>query len=262
MSVKSEADTCEGAGMLERHLATLSERGTDPRDPRLLVGGEGRLSIHYAPFDHVNPQARIAIVGITPGAHQAGQSIRRLRERLEAGDTLRAASMAAKEFASFSGPMRDNLVDMLDFVGVGRWLGLQTCRELWEGRTDLVHFTSAIRYPTFRDGENYSGSPAIGKSRLLRDAMDRWFAEELAALPDALWIPLGDKVAAAIRECAARASLSPRLLDGLPHPSGANGERIAYFLGRKERSRLSAKTNPDAIDRGRRAAEEAVRKLV
>mgnify|MGYP003583822180 CR=1 FL=1 len=41
------------------------------------------------------------------------------------------------------------------------------------------------------------------------------------------------------------------ILDGLPHPSGPNGERIAYFLGRKARHELSAKTLPQKIDDAR-----------
>ena len=37
----------------------------------------------------------------------------------------------------------------------------------------------------------------------------------------------------------------------MPHPSGANAERIAYFLGRKSRDQLSVKTNADRIDDAR-----------
>ncbi len=40
-------------------------------DPRLLIDREGDLEVRYAPFDHVNPEARIVILGITPGAKQA-----------------------------------------------------------------------------------------------------------------------------------------------------------------------------------------------
>lgn len=42
-----------------------------------------------------------------------------------------------------------------------------------------------------------------------------------------------------------------RVLEGLPHPSGANAERIAYFLGRKNRADLSVKTIPSKLDRAR-----------
>jgi hypothetical protein len=49
-----------------------------------------------------------------------------------------------------------------------------------------------------------------------------------------------------------------RVLEGLPHPSGANAERIAYFLGRKPREMLSAKTSAASID----AARERIKALV
>ncbi len=64
--------------------------------------------------------------------------------------------------------------------------------------------------------------------------------------------PLGDKVAEALHFLADQ-GMRPRdrVLDGLPHPSGANAERIAYFLGRKNRNDLSTKTNPEKIDRAR-----------
>ncbi|CAB4824516.1 unannotated protein [freshwater metagenome] len=65
-------------------------------------------------------------------------------------------------------------------------------------------------------------------------------------LPNAVWVPLGPAPASAL------AMLSrDGVLDGLPHPSGANGERIAYFLGRKERQYLSAKTNAAKLDAAR-----------
>ena len=41
----------------------------------------------------------------------------------------------------------------------------------------------------------------------------------------------------------------------IPHPSGANAERIAYFLGQKPRDRLSAKTDPTRIDAARASLE-------
>lgn len=37
----------------------------------------------------------------------------------------------------------------------------------------------------------------------------------------------------------------------MPHPSGANAERIAYFLGQKNRETQSAKTNADSLDKAK-----------
>ena len=49
-----------------------------------------------------------------------------------------------------------------------------------------------------------------------------------------------------------------RILDGLPHPSGANAERIAYFLGRKNKDALSVKTNAEKLDH---AKSSMIRKI-
>jgi len=56
----------------------------------------------------------------------------------------------------------------------------------------------------------------------------------------------------ALRYLSGAGHLNPdRVLDGFPHPSGANAERISYILGAKEASQLSSKTNPHVLDRAR-----------
>ena len=68
-----------------------------------------------------------------------------------------------------------------------------------------------------------------------------------------MFVPLGDKVSEALHFLATQGVLArDRILDGLPHPSGANAERIAYFLGTKNRVALSVKTNPEKIDLARK----------
>lgn len=57
----------------------------------------------YAPFDHVNRAARIAIVGMTPGRFQAANALRAAQEALRAGQSVEIAAEKAKVFASFSG---------------------------------------------------------------------------------------------------------------------------------------------------------------
>ena len=216
---------------------------------RLLLGQENSVSISYAPFDYIQNGARIAIVGITPGAQQARNALLEARRQLIAENDPSAALKAAKTFASFSGPMRGNLVAMLDHVGLNGWMGVGSTAEVWSTRSDLVHFTSVLRYPVFVDGENYSGAPSMISAPLLREALIRNLGEEVAALPDAVWVPLGPKATEGLGLLVKLGLLSAdRLLLGLPHPSGANAERIAYFLGRKDRASLSIKTSPDAIE--------------
>jgi hypothetical protein len=216
---------------------------------RLILAQDGRFTVAFAPFDHVNTSARVVIVGITPGRRQASDALVAARRLLLSGDDLAAASKAAKETASFAGPMRANLVAMLDHVGLQRRLGIATCADLFGARRDLVHYTSALRHPVFVDGANYAGDAQIVTRPILRAQVETHLANEARALPDALWLPLGPHPARALALLVRMGLLKQgQVLDGLPHPSGANGERIAYFLGRKAREALSAKTDAGSLD--------------
>jgi len=234
---------------------------SDPRTAAQLALAQtdvrGRtVSMVYAPFDHVNPTARIAIVGLTPGLQQARNALSAARAALRRGASVNDAAAEAKVFASFSGPMRANLVAMLDRIGVARRLGVASTASLWGERADLIHFTSALRYPVFIDGENWSGQPDALRVPLMRDWLLTYLGEELRSLQGALLVPLGPKVSAMLAYLASQGVVDrSRILDGLPHPSGANAERIAYFLGQKPRDRLSAKTNPERLDAARASLE-------
>lgn len=241
--------------------AELEAEIADPRHLLLVSGAAGgrRIDVAYAPFEHLNADARIVIVGLTPGRQQMGNALRELRRALVAGASPDDALAAAKIHASFSGPMRTNLVDLLDAIGVARLLGISSTATLWTTDTRLVHFTSALRNPVFIDGANYSGSPSMLTTPMLLDQLRSGFAKEVAALPNALFVPLGPKVSEAV-ELLVREGMvkDERLLSGLPHPSGANAERIAFFLGRKSRETLSNKVVPDLLDAARHGLRSKV----
>nr|WP_019366176.1 hypothetical protein [Pseudomonas luteola] len=216
----------------------------------LMLGSEGDLQTFYAPFDYVNQQARVTICGITPGFEQARQALKEAQKQLRSGATLEQAKKAAKEAASFAGPLRKNLVAMLDHVGLNTMLGITSCARLFDTHTHLVHYTSALRYPVFVGGKNYSGSPSmLRRATLLKQVKDH-LAEEIKALgPECIYVPLGPKVAEVFEYLQSKGLLRrEQILNGLPHPSGENGERINYFLGKKSREALSSKTNPAVID--------------
>src|SRR5262245_61095231 len=102
----------------------------------------GDITISYAPFEHIQRNARVVIIGITPGAQQAANALIAVRGQLLAGANHAAALAATKVFASFSGPMRANLVALLDCIGLARWLGLASSDLLWRTASGAVHFTS------------------------------------------------------------------------------------------------------------------------
>jgi hypothetical protein len=221
-----------------------------------------QIEVAYAPFDFVNHSAQIVIVGLTPGRQQMRNALLEARRSLRAGRSEQEAMSDAKIFASFSGPMRSNLISMLDSMKINQLLGISSTATLWKEHSEKVHFTSALRYPVFVDGKNYSGSPAIVSTPILRSQLMNWFASEMSILKNAFFVPLGPKVAEAVQTVASHLNIdSNKILSGLPHPSGANSERIAYFLGRKHRDQLSSKVEPERICAAREELEIKISQL-
>lgn len=233
---------------------TIGREAGTPSELLMRAGTSGskQLQVAYAPFDFVNNKARVVIVGLTPGAQQMRLSLEEAGRCLRAGMDMAEAIRRAKAHASFGGSMRNKLVELLDFIGVNRFIERPTTAALWSRDQELAHFTSCLRYPVFVDGSNYSGNPKIMQTPFLRAELERWLVEEMRALPDAVWVTLGDHGAEAARHAAKIAGLDrDHLVSGLPHPSGANNERVAYFLGQKPRADLSAKTNAAKMDASR-----------
>jgi hypothetical protein len=151
---------------------------------------------------------------------------------------------------------------MLDAIGLAAWLGMPSTAGLWHEENHLVHFTSAVRYPLFVDGENWSGQPDILRCDLIRGWVERFTAVELANLGAAALVPLGPAVTRALQHLATVGFLDEaRLLTGLPHPSGANAERVACFLGVKPPHLASAKTDARALVAARDRLQRQVASL-
>ncbi|WP_223146926.1 uracil-DNA glycosylase family protein [Methylomonas fluvii] len=237
------------------------ENGYFPED--LLIQKQGSFSVWYSPFDYVNPAAKIVLVGITPGYQQASNALRKAHQVLMAGGSIEHAKSESKKFASFSGPIRNNLTGMLDFIGIPQLLNIPSTKAFFEDQTHLVHFTSALRYPVMINGENYGGTPAITKTPFLKHQLESWFAKECQMLPDALFVPLGPKVSESLWALKEKGMLrGDQILDGLPHPSGANAERVKYFLMKKSRDALSSRTNASVIDQARESLTRKVNNAI
>lgn len=238
-----------------RYLSAIENtRGSDPyADPTskeaITYKRDGNLEIMYSPFDHIAKHAKLVIVGITPGRAQAINAATAARTHLKSGRPIEDALRAAKLTASFSGGgTRGNLVRMMDAIGLNSLFGIPSTASLFTEAGEQVHFTSALRYPVFVGGENYNGAPHMLKTPILRELIETYLAEEARILRDAVWLPLGPKAAIALQHLASLGILRPeQILDGMPHPSGANAERVAAFLGTKSADKLSTKTNATQI---------------
>lgn len=135
------------------------------------------IKIYYAPFEHVNVHAKIVIAGITPGLHQMKKSfwtIQSLKDHIMSDEQI---LHQVKKNSSFEGPMRKNLISMLDELQLPGFLGLASTSELFDTASHLVQTTSVLTYPVFHNGKNYSGStPNILKTDILKKYVVEKFA--------------------------------------------------------------------------------------
>jgi hypothetical protein len=227
----------------------------------LLIDRNQQLSTWYSPFDYINTQAKIVIVGITPGHQQATNALLKARDVLQANGSEHQAKLEAKVFASFSGAMRGNLIEMLDYIGINNTLSITSTRELFEDKANLVHFTSALRYPVMKNGENYNGTPSMIRTPFLIDQLKKWFGSECQTLPNAIYVALGPVVMEALQLLEQDGILNSDKIIEIPHPSPASNERINYFLMKKDKKNLSSRTNGDKLDEVRSAVLNKVKAL-
>lgn len=207
----------------------------DPKHPNLLLWGEGPLNIYYAPWDWVNVEAKVMLVGITPGAHQAAEALAEARRCLDSGCSYEEALRSADAVGSFSGPMRANLVSMLDGIGISEALEIDSSARFFDTHHSLAANVSAIDYPVFVNDENYRGvGPRLTQHPVLRALVRACLGARTAMAPDALVVPLGTAATEAVAYLVDCDLLDPeRCLVGFPHPSGANGWRRRQYAGRR-----------------------------
>lgn len=196
-----------------------------------------KLEIYYAPFEYINKDAKVVIVGITPGLHQMKKSFSTVINADEENSSNEEILRQVKNNSSFEGTMRKNLVQMLDELGLNEYLSLSSTIELFGEASDLVHTSSVLPYPVFYNGKNYSGStPNILKSELLKKYATEYFATEMDNLSNPLIIPLGVNVTKVMDYLAEQGLLdAENILSGFPHPSGGNGHRHKQFAENKEK---------------------------
>lgn len=220
----------------------------------LKIGQSGHLTSYYAPFDAINFTAKVVFVGICPGKSQWQQALNRAKVAQDTGLEILELLQTVKFDSAFYGPMRRNIVQMLDYVELNKKLGICSTQSLFEQHQHLVHMTSVLRHCILNKGQNYNGStPNILKNDFLQQHIQTFFIPEIQQLSSsAVYIPMGLSVAKVLNNLVSLGYLNEsQILDGFPHPSGANAERIQYFLAQKSVPQLSSKTNPCLIDQAK-----------
>jgi hypothetical protein len=218
---------------------------------RFLIGKDGDMEIYYAPHnEYINKEAKIVIVGITPGWSQMKTAFEQFIKSNESVENLETCLIETKRSAGFAGSMRTNLISMLNQCNIHKILNIPNSSYLFGKGRHLLHTTSIIKYPVFLKGKNYTGHhPAIDRSPLLQHYAYREFPKELAQIaPHALVIPLGKTVEQTISRLSEKQKLPNHYyLTGFPHPSGANGHRIKQFQQQNQQLREKVTAWADRI---------------
>lgn len=206
----------------------------------LLIEKQDNIEIYYAPHnEYLNKDAKVFIIGITPGFQQMSTAIAEARKELETSDDIKMIQYKCKEAGRFSGVIRKNIINMLDDLRLNECLNINSCSELFIDKDYLLHTVSLIPYPVFISKQNYSGhTPKLIKNEFLMKYIYDNFIDKLKSLKnekDLLLVPLGRAVEEVLLKLKDEGEIHEnQILEGFPHPSGANVNRINQFNSNKE----------------------------
>lgn len=225
------------------HLSQLGEAGVG--NSIFTLGTEFRYQLQYIPFEHVNRDARIVVVGITPGMNQLRLAYESAKVGLNANWGTEKTLKYIKQQGAFGGSaMRPNLLKMLRHFDFGRLLGIDDVTSLWGSNSQLLHTTSVVPHAAFRAGKMFAGSfDEVMRSRLLRECFEESFLPTVAELsPDAMYVGLGPCPLDALKWCADHGLIKrSQLLGAFCHPSSSGGSMVPYFLREVAKSDLKPK---------------------
>jgi hypothetical protein len=161
--------------------------------------------MYYAPFDWINTNARVVVVGITPGRDSMLNAFRAAASALREGYSVEESSKRGKRAGSFSN-MRHTISEMFDDLGLPEALGIRRSNELFGTGYDLIHPTSCVRYPVlvWREGKrkwvNYTGYTGCGKTQSASRNRANWGIENhslrVGVVPRASWRDLFSAISA------------------------------------------------------------------
>lgn len=195
---------------------------------------DDKINILYAPFHYVNKNAKIVILGITPGWTQTKIAYSVVNKALNQNESWDAAIEKVKKEASFAGSMRNNLIKMLDEIGLNKKLNIQSARSLFDEHNYLLHSTSYLKHPVFYKGKNYGGTTPNPLKSPLWDKILENFVPEINMFENRLIIPLGKSVKSVLSKLILENKIkSNTYLIEFPHPSGANGHLKKQFEASK-----------------------------
>lgn len=206
--------------------------------PEFELGRDGKNSLRYIPFEHVNRDAKIVIVGITPGPNQRDLAYETAQRLLKVGRSENLILAEVKKHGAFGGPqMRPNLIKILKHFSFDRILGVDQVESLWGSNAKLMHATSVVPHAAFalqkgRDAPFAGSFEDVWACDLFRECFLDCFVPSLGEIrPDAMYIGLGRCPEQALAWCVSHGHLrADQVLGAFCHPSNTGGSTVKYFL--------------------------------
>ena len=222
--------------LLGEYRATIEKRGEAAvRSSETLMASDSRDELFYIPFEWTNRQARLVIVGISPGSNQLQLAYRAASSKIKVGLTDEAVLKAAKVHGAFGSPtMRPNLIKMLDHFDFPQLLGIEKSEDLWGRHADIFMGTSVVPHAAFRNGKPFAQSfDDVLKSPIFKESFERDFVSSLADIPStAKFVALGRTPLDALTWCARNGHIdSDQVMGAFAHPSTNGGSAVDAYLG-------------------------------
>lgn len=160
--------------------------------PEFVLGRSGKYELQYIPFEHVNTDAKLVIVGITPGTTQLNLAYAAAQLLLKKGLPESKIVWEVKKVGAFGGPsMKPNLLKMLRHFHFDKLLGIQDVESLWGKDAELLHSTSVVPHAAFRNRDMFNGSfSEVMASPLLKECFLDCFVSSLRSVL-CLWTQFG-----------------------------------------------------------------------
>jgi hypothetical protein len=223
---------------LNRYRDLISAKGKAAvRTIGVRLAAHEKEVLDYIPFEHIERDARLVLVGITPGPTQLALSYEEAARLIRAGASEEVILREAKRVAGFGGSsMRPNLLRMLKYFDFADIYGLPEAEALWGSHAQLLHSTSVVPHAAFRKDKMFAGSFAeVMASPIFRESFLRDFVGSIPELnPGANFVALGQTPRDALDWCVTNGHLGhDQVLGAFAHPSTSGGSTVDVYLGLK-----------------------------
>jgi hypothetical protein len=228
---------------IEEYCSRIKREGhASVIDKPIVVGKHGAYSASYVPFEHTNTNARLVLVGTTPGHTHIKRAAELTATMLRARHSGQVIQREHKRQVEMGDPLaRPNLLRMLDHFHIPALIGVADAATLWDDRFDTIQPLALLPLATTRRGLAFDGSfdEVLGVT-LLREQFEALFLARLSqARREALYIAFGRIAWAALTHAAASGVIHRRQMLGMmPVPTRA-GTMVRYFLREISAAQLS-----------------------